>query len=126
MLILGLLGALGLTIASVGVYGVMAYVVAERTNEIGIRMALGALPVMIMRSVLRRASTHVTVGTLIGVIASLSLADAVRTFLFGVEPRDPAVYVGAVAILMSVALVAACVPARRAARVDPLVALRYE
>ena len=126
MLLIGLFGLLGLAIASIGVYGVMAYVVAQRTNEIGIHIALGALPKAIMRSVLERASAHVALGVTISMGGAWLLGGLVASFLFGVAPHDLVVYAGALVVLLIASLVAAFIPARRAARVDPLVALRYE
>jgi putative ABC transport system permease protein len=126
MLVVGLFGVLGLGIAAVGIYGVMAYVVARRTNEIGIRLALGAAPASIMRSVLRESALWLAAGLAIGVGAAYLRARLVRTLLFQVQPEEPVVYVLAIAILALIGMAAAFVPARRAARVDPLVALRAE
>ncbi len=126
MLLIGLFGLLGLAIASIGMYGVLSYVVVQRTNEIGIRMALGALPATIRRSILHRASVYITLGTAIGVTVAYPLTQFVRTLLFEVQPNDITVYLCAVAVVMVTGMIAAFVPARRAARVDPLVALRYE
>jgi putative ABC transport system permease protein len=126
MLVVGLFGVLGLGIAAVGIYGVMAYVVARRTNEIGIRLALGAAPSSIMRSVLQESATWLASGMAIGVGAAYLLARLVRSLLFQVQPEEPIVYVLAIAILACFGMAAAFVPARRAARVDPLVALRSD
>jgi predicted permease len=126
MLLLALFGVLGLTIASAGIYGVMAYVVTERTQEIGIRMALGALPSRILRSILRSASALMMLGIATGLAASWVLAELVEGFLFEVRAHEPSVYAGALTILALAGLVAALVPALRAARVDPVVALRSE
>ena len=126
MLLLGLFGLVGLVIAGLGIYGVMAYAVAQRTPEIGIRMALGAVPAAIMRAVLGRTSLVVGVGLAIGLASAWELAGLVGAFLFQVPVHDAAVYVGVCATLIATGLVAAFVPARRAARVDPLVALRME
>jgi predicted permease len=126
MLLLALFGVLGLIIASVGIYGVMAYVVSQRTQEIGIRMALGASPSTILRSVLGNASLAMTVGLAIGLTGAWSLAGLVRGFLFEIQPHDPRVYAGALVVLAVTGLAAAFFPARRAAGVDPLIALRME
>jgi predicted permease len=126
MMLLGAFGLLALTIAGVGIYGVMAYIVTQRTREIGIRMALGALASTILWSVLRRAATQVGVGLIGGLVASWLLATSVQSFLFKVEPRDLRLYAAVCAVLAVTALAAAYLPARRAARVDPLVALRLE
>jgi putative ABC transport system permease protein len=126
MMLLALFGVLGLSIASVGIYGVMAYVVSQRTQEIGIRMALGALPSTILRSVLGSALLTMMVGIAIGVIGAWGLSGLVRGFLFEVQPHDPRVYAGALLVLATTGLAAAFGPARRAASVDPLRALRME
>jgi predicted permease len=126
MLLLALFGVLGLGIASVGIYGVMGYVVSQRTQEIGIRMALGAQPSMILRSVLGSALLTMMVGIAIGLIGAWGLSGLVRGFLFEVQPHDPRVYAGALLVLATTGLAAAFGPARRASSVDPLVALRME
>jgi len=126
MLVLGMFGLLGLTISAVGIYGVTAYVVTERTREIGIRMALGALASTILWSVLGRALSQVTVGLLAGLGIAWLLATSIGRFLFNVEPHDLQIYGAVCSVLVVSALAAAFFPARRAARVDPLVALRLE
>jgi putative ABC transport system permease protein len=126
MMMLSLFGLLGIVIACVGIYGVMAYVVELRTQEIGIRMALGAVPTTILWSVLRRAVMYLAAGLAIGVTSAWMLGALVSGFLFQIEPHDPAVYAGVGAMLVLTGVIAALVPAWRAARVDPLVALRLE
>jgi putative ABC transport system permease protein len=126
MLLLTLFGVLGLTIASTGIYGVMTYVVTQRTREIGIRMALGALSSTMLWSVLRRASAHVAAGLFVGLGAAWFLTTSVDKFLFRVEPHDFRLYAVVGGVLAFAALGAAFFPARRAARVDPLIALRLE
>ena len=126
MLLLGLFGLLGIVIACVGLYGVLAYVVALRTQEIGIRMALGAVPGAILRSVLGRALLYVAGGLGIGLATAWMLSTLVSSFLFEVQPHDVRIYAGVGALLVVTGLAAAFFPARRAARVDPLVALRLE
>jgi predicted permease len=126
MLLIGLFGVLAIVIAAVGIYGVMAYIVAQQTKEIGLRMALGALPRSILRRTLARALILMAAGTLAGFGAAWLLAGSVRGFLFGVQPHDPAVYIAVSAVLAGFGLVAAAIPARRAARVDPMVALRAD
>jgi putative ABC transport system permease protein len=126
MLLLALFGVLGLSIASVGIYGVMGYVVSQRTQEIGIRMALGAQPSTILRSVLGSALLTMMVGIAIGLIGAWGLSGLVRGFLFEVQPHDPRVYAGALLVLATTGLAAAFGPARRASSVDPLIALRME
>jgi putative ABC transport system permease protein len=126
MLLLSLFGVLSVTIAAVGIYGVMTYAVTRRTREIGIRMALGARPSTILSSVLRRASSQVAVGLPVGLVLAWLFATSVEKFLFRVEPHDLRLYAAVCALLISTALAAAFFPARLAARVDPLVALRLE
>jgi putative ABC transport system permease protein len=126
MLLIGLFGLLGLAIASLGMYGVLSYVVVQRTNEIGIRLALGAVPSSIRQSILQRAMSYIVLGTGIGVAAAYLLARFVTTLLFEVKPDDPTVYACAVAVVVITGIIAAFAPALRASRVDPLVALRYE
>jgi predicted lysophospholipase L1 biosynthesis ABC-type transport system permease subunit len=126
MLLLGLFGFLGLVIAGVGIYGLMAYLVTQRTREIGVRMALGATRLSVVGMVFRNAAMLVGVGLAIGGVASWYVSAAARTFLFRLQPADPRAFVAA-AILLSIAgVIAAIVPARRAASVDPIVALRSE
>jgi predicted permease len=126
MYLLTSFGVIGVVIACVGIYGVFAYVVALRTHEIGIRIALGANPARILRSVLARAVTFVAAGLGAGLIGAWLLARLITGFLFHVEPHDPWVYALVSAALVATGLTAAFVPARRAARVDPLVALRTD
>jgi ABC-type antimicrobial peptide transport system permease subunit len=126
MLLLGLFGLLGLVIAAVGIYGIMAYVVAQRTREIGVRMALGATRRDIIRMVLASAARMVGVGLVAGAIGAWWLSASADTFLFGLEGDDPRAILLASLLLSAVALTASLVPARRAASVDPLDALRAE
>ncbi|HKW62769.1 MAG TPA: ABC transporter permease [Candidatus Acidoferrum sp.] len=122
----GFFGLLAVLLASVGLYGVMAYTVARRTRDIGIRMALGAAPANVLWQVLRESLVLVIAGIAIGVPAALAGGRLVRTMLFGLGFADPVVIVSAAALLAIVAALAAFLPARRASRVDPMVALRYE
>jgi putative ABC transport system permease protein len=126
MTLLALFGSLGLVIAAVGIYGVMAYIVAQRTNEIGVRMALGATRSRVVGMVLRRAGLLMIAGLVLGGIVAWYSTAAVKTFLFETQPNDPKIFVGAVLTLAAAGLLASAVPARRAASVDPLVALRHE
>ena len=126
MLLIGLFGLLGIVIACVGIYGVIAYVVTLRTPEIGIRAALGAAPAAILWSVLRMAVVYLAGGLAIGVPAAWMLGAFVSSFLFEVEPHDPWIYAVVIGTLAATGLLAALLPARRAARVDPLIALRLE
>jgi ABC-type antimicrobial peptide transport system permease subunit len=124
MIVLALFGALALTIAAAGVYGVMAYTVQQRAQEIGVRMALGAQQGQVLRMVLLRAAIFMTVGLAIGLGAGWALARLITTFLFRVEPHDVVVYAVASALLILTGLAAALVPARRASKVDPMSVLR--
>jgi predicted permease len=119
-------GGLALLLASIGLYGVMAYSVARRTNEIGIRMALGAQPSAVLRMVLRESVFVVGLGLMAGIPAALACGRYVSSQLFGLAPNDPVTIAGASVVLLAVALVASFLPARRAAMLDPLTALREE
>jgi len=119
-------GVLALVLACIGIYGITAYSVAQRTNEIGIRMALGAQPERVLRMVLGEASWMTAVGVAVGVAASLALSRIIVSLLYGMKAWDPATFAGSAVILMVVALGASWIPARRAASVDPMRALRHE
>ena len=122
----GFFGILALGLASVGLYGVMAYAVTQRTREVGIRMALGAQRGDVVRMIVRESMVPVLIGMLIGLVAALALARLIASLLYGVAPGDPGSIVLAVAAMLVVALLAAAIPARRAGRVEPMTALRYE
>jgi len=126
MLLANAFGGVALFLASLGIYGVLAYLVAQRTREIGIRVALGSSRAGILGLVLREGSKLVAVGFVLGIIAAASLRKAVATQIYGVRPFDPLVLLAVMAMLAGIALLACAVPARRAMRVDPIVALRYE
>lgn len=119
-------GLLALALASVGIYGIMAYSVAQRTNEIGIRLALGAVPAQIRGMILRESTWLAAAGVVAGLGAALGLARLVKSMLYGVAPYDPVTLAAAVLLLLGVALVASWIPARRAAGVQPMDALRHE
>jgi putative ABC transport system permease protein len=124
MTLLTLLGAIGLLLAAIGIYGVMGYFVSRRTQEIGVRMALGATRADVVRLVVRQAAVPLAIGLVTGVAASLALAGVLQAELFGVSPRDPWTLAGVAALLAVVGLIASLVPARRAASIDPTRALR--
>jgi predicted permease len=124
--LLGSLGTLALILTAVGIYGVLAYSVAQQTHELGIRIALGASRGNILGLVLGRGLRVVAIGAAIGIAGALALTRLMSALLFGVEPTDPFTFTGVTVVLFLVALLACWIPARRAMRVDPLVALRYE
>jgi ABC-type antimicrobial peptide transport system permease subunit len=126
MLLLGLFGLLGLVISAVGIYGVVAYMVAQRTREIGVRMALGATRANVVAMVLANAAAMVAAGLAIGGVGAWYLSAAAKTFLFRLDSNDPRAFAAAVVTLSLAAFVASAIPARRAASVDPMVALRAE
>jgi putative ABC transport system permease protein len=121
-----LFAALALVLACVGLYGVISYSVAQRTHEIGVRMALGARPRDVLRLVLRQGMGLTIVGLVVGIAVGLLATRVLSDMLFGVTARDPLTFVGVPALLLLVAFLACYIPARRATRIDPLVALRWE
>jgi putative ABC transport system permease protein len=122
----GFFGFLAALLAAIGLYGVISYMVVQRTREIGIRMAIGAHPGDVVRIILREASILTVVGLVVGAGLSLASAQAAKSLLFGLKPRDPLTLVIAVLSLSVVAALASSLPAYRASRLDPLTALRYE
>jgi putative ABC transport system permease protein len=126
MLLANTFGGIALFLASLGIYGVLAYLVAQRTREIGIRVALGSSRIGILRLVLREGFQLVAIGFVLGIIAAASLQRAVASEIYGVRPLDPLVLASVMTLLAIVALAACAIPGRRAMRVDPMVALRYE
>lgn len=124
--LLGLFGALALVLASIGIYGVLAYSVTQRTNEIGIRMALGAQPKEVLALILKHGMRLAAIGAAIGIVVALSTARLASGLLYGVSATDPLIYVIITILLLGVALFACYIPAWRATRIDPIVALRFD
>ena len=124
--VVGALGAIGLLLAAMGLYGLISHWVTRRTREIGIRMALGAQPSNAVAMVLRQSLALVMTGAAIGVTGSIIAMPLLKTMIFGVSVLDPATFIAVVALMLLVAAVATFVPARRATRIEPTVALRYE
>ena len=125
-ILLASFAAMGVLVAAVGLFGVMSFLVAQRTREIGVRMALGAAPARIVRMTLASAARWTAAGVALGAGGSLAAARLLRSLLFQVQPGDPAALGAAMAVLCSVALAAAAAPARRASRLDPIDTLRQE
>ena len=125
-MLLGVFAALALVLAAVGLYGVLSYTVTQRTPEIGVRMALGARPGDVLRLILRNVFSVVGAGLVLGIAGALAVTRLLKTLLFGVQPHDVTTFAVACVVLLGCAALAAWWPVRRAAGVDPMVALRYE
>jgi putative ABC transport system permease protein len=121
-----LFGALAMFLGTIGIYGVMAHLVSQRTHEIGIRVALGASPVQVLRMVIGSGLKLAVVGVGVGIIVALGATRSLTTLLYQVAPNDPLTFIAVPILFVAVAVAACYLPARRAMRVDPMVALRYE
>jgi putative ABC transport system permease protein len=124
--LLGVFAGVALFLATIGIYGVLSYTVEQRTHEIGVRMALGASGSVVVKMIVLQAMRTVGVGLAIGIAAALALTRYISSMLYGIRSWDPLVFVAITALLGGVALLASYLPARRATRVDPIMALRYE
>jgi ABC-type antimicrobial peptide transport system permease subunit len=126
MVLLGIFAALAVVLASIGIYGVISYLVGQRIQEIGTRIALGAQRGDVMRLILGRGFALTLIGVGTGSVLALILSRQMKKIIYGVSSSDPATFAAVILLLMAIALLACYVPARRAMRVDPMVALRYE
>ena len=126
VVLFGIFGVLALMLAAIGLYGVLTFAVSQRTREIGIHMALGAQTRDVLRMVIRQGMSLVLLGVVLGIAGALALTRAMQSLLFGVTPTDAMTFIMVSGLLLIVALLACYLPARRATKIDPLVALRYE
>ncbi|HEY7183547.1 MAG TPA: FtsX-like permease family protein, partial [Blastocatellia bacterium] len=124
--LMSLFALLALALAATGIYGVLSYLVAQRTREIGIRMALGATAGAVLSLILKRGMAPILIGTAIGLAGAVALTRLIKTLLFGVSAADPTTFALMASLLVVIALIASYIPARRATKVDPLAALRHE
>jgi ABC-type antimicrobial peptide transport system permease subunit len=126
MLLFGVFALVAMLLAAIGIYGVLAYLVEQRTHEIGIRVALGAKTSDVLWLIVRQGLALTLIGVALGLAGALGLTRVIRNLLYGVSATDPATFAGIALLLIGVACIASFIPARRAAKVDPLVALRHE
>jgi ABC-type antimicrobial peptide transport system permease subunit len=126
LVMLAIAGGMALALGMIGIYGVIAYVVSQRTREIGIRSALGAEPQELKRMFLLHGLTLSGVGVVVGLIVAAALGRSMSSLLFGIEPMDPAAYLAAIGVILAAAALASYLPARRAATIDPMETLRAE
>jgi len=124
--LLALFTAFGILLAGIGVYGVVSYLVAQRTSEIGLRMALGAQRADVLWMVIKQGLGMASVGAAVGLLGAWALRAVVAQLVFGISPADPGTFLAAALLLIGFAIAASYIPARRAAKIDPMVALRYE
>ena len=125
-LLLGIFASLGLTLAAIGLYGVMSYFVAQRRHEVGIRMALGAQRSEVLRMVVREAMVLVAIGVAFGLLGAVALTRLLSNMLYGIKGLDPLTFISVSVLLAAVGALASYLPARRASRIDPMLALRHE